>query len=77
MSTNNATGFSALPAGRCTLASFGLCEYVDFGYQATFWSTTSASGDGSWGRYLSSNNCQFNASGYGNYSGLSVRCVKD
>ena len=77
MSTNNATGFSALPAGRCTLASFGLCEYVDFGYQATFWSTTSASGDGSWGRYLSSDNCQFNASGYGNYSGLSVRCVKD
>ena len=83
-STNNVTGFSALPAG-----SYNGNGYVTFGNEATFWST-SGNDQGALGhRYatrclLSSNaanvdyrSVQLNTN-YGNTNyGFSVRCVRD
>lgn len=72
-STNNATGFSALPAGYYT---YGL--YDDFGYDAYFWSATE---DYVYGGayylvlgydYANVDRC-LNDKG----SGVSVRCVRD
>ena len=71
-STNNATGFSALPAGYYT---YGL--YDDFGYCANFWSATEYGNYDAYGRYL---DCDY-AYVYRNFSsknfGFSVRCVRD
>ncbi len=69
--SNNATGFSALPAG-CYYSSYG-----GFGYDAAFWSATEGSSDNAYGRGLGYNN----AGVYRNYNtkayGFSVRCVRD
>ena len=70
---NNATGFSALPAGDY----FG--SYVFFGYTANFWSAT---------EYVSNSDCAqyfqmfalsapVSRSYYSKYVGMSVRCVQD
>ena len=71
-SSNNATGFSALPAGLCANSSFN-----DSGSAAFFWSTTAALSGFYWYRalytdfgYVSRNNGNRNR-------GHSVRCLRD
>ena len=72
-SSNNATGFSALPAG-----FHGETSLMAFGEFALFWSATKDGGD--FGAY--SSNLYYNGAdmfGYSNAKswGLSVRCVRD
>ena len=68
---NNATGFSAFPAG--VYSGY----YVSFGVDACFWSSTEYDSDYAWIRYLE---C-YDAGVYGfidyKYGGFSVRCVRD
>lgn len=74
-STNNATGFSALPAG--CFHYFG--EYPSFGYNATFWTATAHE------TYENTAYCRNINYGMANvqedsgdtFFGFSVRCVKD
>ena len=70
-STNNATGFSALPAG------YGLGGYYDFGGDASFWSATENYDDYAYLRSL----LYYGAGVYRysdyKYDGFSVRCVRD
>lgn len=68
----NSSGFSALPSG-CYYGD----SYNEFGYFASFWSTTEESGTFAWMRDLTYDN-----SGMARYRanksyGFSVRCVKD
>ena len=70
-STNNATGFSALPAGY-----YG-GYYDDFGGGAGFWSATEGSGNGAYGRGLGYNYASVYRYGYYKNYGFSVRCVRD
>ena len=69
--TNNATGFSALPAG-----GYG-GDYDSFGNYAIYWSSTEYFSANAWLRYLYYNGA--NVSRYDNYKndGFSVRCVRD
>ena len=72
LANNNATGFSAVPAGDCFSGSFS-----GFGSNAYFWSATQYIGIYAWCRYLGSN-----GSGVGSYGGsmdygFSVRCLRD
>ena len=77
--TNNATGFSALPAGLVyfpVLVPSGVLGH--FGYETYFWSSTEKGSDGAWSRCL----FYFDPDVYRNSStskeeGLSVRCVRD
>ena len=70
--TNNATGFSALPAGFYNFGSYGY-----FGYLAYFWSATGGSGDYAYDRYLGFDDAYvYRSSDYKRY-GFSVRCVRD
>ena len=70
-SNNNATGFSALPAG-----GYASGEYFSFREATHFWSTTSASSQAyDWGLSYISPSCGISTSEK-NY-GRSVRCVKD
>ena len=70
--TNNATGFSALPAG-----NYLIDFYYDFGYLADFWSATESSDDNAYFRYLYNNNANVNRGNGGKINGYSVRCVRD
>ena len=70
--SNNATGFSAVPAGNRYGSSFN-----DSGSYADFWSSTEYSSSGAYSRYLGYNlanviSCS-NFKGYG----YSVRCLRD
>ena len=70
--SNNATGFSAVPAGYCYGSSF-----YNAGSYAIFWSSTESSSGYASNRYLSYANA-----GVGRYSdnknrGFSVRCLRD
>ena len=71
-SANNATGFSALPAGY-----FGYGDYYNFGYLAYFWSATEYIGGLAYDRVLN----YYGALVYRDYNdevdGISVRCVRD
>ena len=72
-SGNNATGFSALPAGRYS----GV--YVRFGEEAYFWSSTDMSSNQVCYRHLDkdkANESYYYLESYGN-KGYSVRCLKD
>ncbi|MBO6050678.1 MAG: hypothetical protein J6P65_01705 [Bacteroidales bacterium] len=70
-STNNATGFSALPAG-------GYYDhYSDFGGYAYFWSATKYNGNSAYVRILRYNYAYVNRLGLTEYYGFSVRCVRD
>ncbi len=71
LSSNNITGFSALPAGGYD------GSYNDFGNFANFWSATETSSTGAYYRYLSYNYAGVYRNNYGKYTGCSVRCVKD
>ena len=70
---NNATGFSALPAG-ITAPDFNGFEYC-----IVFWSATVADEDYnfSWGRSLFSASATMDVWQRPQYSGFSVRCVRD
>ncbi|MBR6063223.1 MAG: fibrobacter succinogenes major paralogous domain-containing protein [Bacteroidales bacterium] len=70
-STNNATGFSALPAG-----TYGLGGYYDFGYYAYFWSATEI-GDYAYYRFLRYYGADVYWSLNYKFNGFSVRCVRD
>ena len=67
--SNNATGFSALPAG-----SRG---YSTFSRSAFFWSTTECNSSQAYCRYLDSFDPLVFRHYYGKYDWLSVRCVRD
>lgn len=73
-STNNASGFSALPAGEC---SMGLC--IGFGNHASFWSSTTYPELNDYAYLFNLQNLQeMAACGNGNKSiACSVRCVRD
>ena len=70
-SGNNATGFSALPAG------YYDSSYDYFGTDAYFWSATERSSDGAYGRYLSYSYAGVARYDYYKSDGYSVRCVRD
>ncbi len=70
-SSNNATGFSALPAG------YYSGSYNYFGFDAAFWSATEYSSDGAYFRYLGYNNAGVVRHSNDKTYGYSVRCVRD
>ena len=71
-SNNNATGFSALPAG------YYDGSYNNFGNNANFWSATESSSTYAYGRNLGYDTAGVYRSGSSDkYRGFSVRCVKD
>lgn len=70
LNANNATGFSALPAGERAGSSLGFCTY------ACFWTSTNQGEYHLFREIWSSQDCVGRESAYG-YLGCSVRCVKD
>ena len=72
MSLNNATGFSALPAG-----DYYLGGSHDAGANAFFWTATEASSGNAWCRRLGSHTSTVVRIDYGKNEGYSVRCVRD
>ena len=71
-STNNATGFSALPAGY-----YHDGTYYNFGYYAYFWSATEGSSSGAYYRSLNCGRASVYRDRYAKDGGLSVRCLRD
>ena len=67
-SNNNATGFSALPAGN-NIDYFGYCAY--------FWSTTQNDSSNAYNRYLYYSNAKISSYDYYKSTGYSVRCVRN
>jgi uncharacterized protein (TIGR02145 family) len=72
-STNNATGFSARPAGGYISGS----NYGYFGDVTFFWSATQGNSDGAYSRFLFSTFAFVGRDNYGKNRGYSVRCVRD
>jgi len=70
--SNNATGFSAVPAGYCNGSSFG-----GVGLSAHFWSSTQVNSGDAWYRYLYYLNANAGRYYNGKYNGFSVRCLRD
>ena len=73
VSTNNATGFSALPGG---------IRYYDGnfdgqGIDASWWSSTQADGSSGYYLYLYHNYSDLSGSDYGKPYGYSVRLLRD
>ena len=75
-STNNTTGFSAVPAGYYG-RSYGYLGYLRFGTDAIFWSATSYSGTDAYGRSINYSDYDVWYRDDYKYSGISVRCVRD
>lgn len=71
-SSNNSTGFSALPAGFCNGGGYGY-----FGVNAYFWSTTELSSTNVYTRTLYYDSALVDRSNYPKATGISVRCVRD
>ncbi|MBQ3732975.1 MAG: T9SS type A sorting domain-containing protein [Bacteroidales bacterium] len=71
-STNNATGFSAVPAGYCNGSSFSSA-----GNNASFWSSTQENSTNACYRNLYYSNANVGGGSYGKYYGYSVRCLRD
>lgn len=69
----DAYGFSALPAGY--RFNYGMFNYE--GYNAYFWSSTEYDSSNAYYMVLSNSYDFANLDGYNEYSGFSVRCVKD
>ena len=69
---NNATGFSAVPAGSCYGSSF-----YNAGNLAYFWSSTQYTSHLAWYRSLGYHNADVNLNYHYNYNGFSVRCLRD
>ncbi len=78
-STNNATGFSALPAGYYT--GSGSSGYYaggyTFGTSTHYWSSTQSDGPYALKHYLSYSSSSVGRNSYLKLQGYSVRCVKD
>ena len=70
-SNNNATGFSALPAGNCYSSYYGFSSYT------YFWSATETSSTDAYCRTLSYNDAGVSRYAVYNPHGHSVRCVRD
>lgn len=70
-SANNATGFSALPAGNYN------GSFYDFGSHALFWSSTERNDNASYYRYLSYGGADVGRDYYNKRYGFSVRCLRD
>ncbi|MBO4655588.1 MAG: hypothetical protein J5644_08585, partial [Bacteroidales bacterium] len=70
-STNNTTGFSALPAGNYT------GTYYDFDSGAGFWSATEPNDDFAYYHTLGYQGAYVNKHGFFKYGGFSVRCLRD
>ena len=70
-SSNNATGFSAFPAG----GYYG--SYLCFGTYALFWSSTETNSNYAWGRNLYCSGAGVGRSNDYKVYGFSVRCLKD
>ena len=69
---NNASGFSALPAGYYYGGGYSV-----LGREAWFWSTTEVGVNGAAYRNIQNDLANFQEAGTSNYVGLSVRCLKD
>ena len=70
--SNNATGFSALPAGH----NYG-GSYTNYGTAATFWSSTEAGSANTFDRSVDYSNAVFIRSNHPKGYGFSVRCLRD
>lgn len=74
LNANNATGFSAMPAGDCHY-NWG---YENFGNGTLFWTSTENSANGNaWRRHLSYNAAVVNRDNKDKGNGFSVRCLRD
>jgi uncharacterized protein (TIGR02145 family) len=73
LSSNNSSGFSALPGGYCD--HFGNSDNI--GYDGDWWSTTEDGESTAYGRYLLCNDKGIYALNYDKGYGLSVRLVKN
>ena len=69
---NNATGFSALPAGH----NYG-GSYTNYGTVATFWSSTEGGSSNTFDRSLDFSNAVVTRSNHQKGYGFSVRCLRD
>lgn len=69
---NNASGFSALPAGYYYGGGYSV-----LGREAWFWSTDEVGVNGAAYRNIQNDLANFQEAGISNYFGLSVRCLKD
>ena len=78
-SANNATGFSALPAGFyfSNVIGYYFGYYGDLGYNANFWSATEFNDDRAYYRFLNYDYPYACRSEYGKDNGYSVRCLRD
>ncbi|MBR0305028.1 MAG: fibrobacter succinogenes major paralogous domain-containing protein, partial [Bacteroidales bacterium] len=72
-SSNNATGFSAFPAGYYG----GVSGFVGFGHDAFFWSSTEDGINYAWGRVLHYWSSYVHPGYISGTQGCSVRCVRD
>ena len=70
-STNNATGFSAPPAG----ISYG--DYYGMGVEAFFWSTRESTDEDAYYRYLLDGDATVLKNDNSKYFAFSVRCVRN
>ena len=73
LSKNNATGFSALPAGNRFIGA----GYFSVGLLGSWWSSTESSATGAWNITLGNSYSNLFRSKGSKGSGMSVRCVKD
>ena len=83
LTSNNATGFGALPAGGRGYLGYSSTGYRDFGEQAYFWTSTQGMSSHAYLRLLSTGSPSvFRNSSFGTNFGLkidylSVRCLRD
>ena len=78
--TNNASGFTALPAGAysCSNNGWSSCSISGFGEEAHFWtSTTTVSGDYAYQNSMNYNSTNVGVTASPTHYAFSVRCVKD
>ncbi len=77
-SDNNATGYSALPAGLYAIPTGSLSgNYLGFGAYANFWSATESTGSLAYYHYLFRGSASVNSGPHNKYGGFSVRCLRD
>ncbi len=76
-STNNSTGFSAVPAGSCS--GYPPPDYYYFGSGAFFWSSSESKNNSNltYNRYIYSSTASVFRDGTRKSNGFSVRCVCD
>ena len=74
LTANNATGFSAVPAGRCGGSPF---EFHYAGYNAHFWSSEQKNNGYAYFRGLYFDHAVVSSDNNRKYNGFSVRCLRD